>query len=154
MCVAKNYLGKDELDALNLIVSFYLDFAELKAKSWREMTMARRVSKLDDFLRLSERDILTHTGKVSHDRAIDKAETEYEQFAASRAALPSPVEKHFDEAIGEIKRLEGEKTKPRSRQPRPSSRSRPSQEARQEERRYLVRPVHPSCAPAAGVAAS
>ena len=108
-----------------MIISFYLDFTELKAKSWREMTMARRVSKLDDFLRLSERDILTHTGKVSHDRAIDKAETEYEQFAASRAALPSPVEKHFDEAIGEIKRLEGEKTKPRSRQPRPSSRSRP-----------------------------
>ena len=110
--VAKNYLGKDELDALNLIVSFYLDFAELQAKSRREMTMARWISKLDDFLRLSERDILTHAGKVSHDRAIDKAESEYEQFAAARAALPSPVETHFDEAIGEIKRLEGEKTKP------------------------------------------
>ena len=110
--VAKNYLGKDELDALNLIVSFYLDFAELQAKSRREMTMARWISKLDDFLRLSERDILTHAGKVSHDRAIDKAESEYEQFAAARAALPSPVETHFDEAIGEIKRLEGEKSKP------------------------------------------
>ena len=61
--VAKNYLDKDELDALNLIVSFYLDFAELQAKSWREMTMARRVSKLDDFLRLSERDILTTRGR-------------------------------------------------------------------------------------------
>lgn len=110
--VAKNYLNKDELDALNLIVSFYLDFAELQAKSRREMTMAGWIGKLDDFLKLSERDILTHAGKVSHDRAIDKAESEYEQFAAARAALPSPVERHFDAAIGEIKRLEGKKTKP------------------------------------------
>ncbi|MFN7430691.1 MAG: virulence RhuM family protein [bacterium] len=120
--VAKNYLNKDELDALNLIVSFYLDFAELQAKSRREMTMAGWISKLDDFLRLSERDILTHAGKVSHDKAMEKAEGEYARFAVAQAALPSPVERHFDEAIGEIKRLEGEKKKPES----PASGERPT----------------------------
>lgn len=119
--VAKNYLDKEELDALNLIVSFYLDFAELQAKSRREMTMAGWISKLDDFLRLSERDILTHAGKVSHDRAMEKAEGEYARFAAAQAELPSPVERHFDEAIGEIKRLEGEKSKPAAKPPKPAA---------------------------------
>lgn len=111
--VAKNYLNKDELDALNLIVSFYLDFAELQAKSRREMTMTGWITKLDDFLRLSERDIITHAGRVSHNKAMEKAEGEYERFAAAQAALPSPVEKHFDAAVDEIKRLEkGAQSKP------------------------------------------
>jgi hypothetical protein len=113
--VAKNYLNQQELDALNLIVSFYLDFAELQAKGRREMTMAGWISKLDDFLRLSERDILTHAGKISHERAMMKADEEYARFAAAQAALPSHVERHFDEAIGEIKRLEGQKAKPAPR---------------------------------------
>lgn len=119
--VAKNYLDKDELDALNLIVSFYLDFAELQAKSRREMTMAGWISKLDDFLRLSEREILTHAGKVSHERAMEKAEGEYARFAAAQAALPSPVDRHFEEAIGMIKQLEGEKQKPASKSKTPVS---------------------------------
>ncbi len=104
--VAKNYLDQDELDALNLIVSFYLDFAELQAKSRREMTMAGWITKLDDFLRLGERDILTHAGKVSRERAMEKADGEYEKFAAAQSALPSPVEKHFDAAVDAVKRLD------------------------------------------------
>lgn len=64
--VAKNYLNKDELDVLNRIVSMYLDFAELQALNGKPMYMKDWAKKLDDFLRTSERDILTHSGTVSH----------------------------------------------------------------------------------------
>ncbi len=67
--IAKNYLAEDELKALNLIVSAYLDFAELQATSRRPMHMRDWITKLDDFLKLSERDILTHAGKISHETA-------------------------------------------------------------------------------------
>ena len=78
--VAKNYLTADELDELNRIVTLYLEFAELQAKNRRVMTMCNWITKLDDFLRISERDILTHAGKISHEVALLKAEAEYEQF--------------------------------------------------------------------------
>jgi hypothetical protein len=106
IAVAKNYLDKEELEALNLIVSFYLDFGELQARGRKPMYMHDWIAKLDDFLRLSERDILTHAGEVSHDDALAKAELEYEKWHARQSALPSPVEKHFDQAVKEIKRLE------------------------------------------------
>ena len=61
VAIAKNYLNQEEVAALNLIVSAYLDFAELQATSRRPMHMADWIGKLDDFLRLSERDILTRT---------------------------------------------------------------------------------------------
>ena len=62
--IAKNYLTKDEIESLNLIVTAYLDFAELQARSKRPMHMADWITKLDDFLRLSEREILSHAGRV------------------------------------------------------------------------------------------
>ena len=105
--VAKNYLTKGEIEALNLIVSFYLDFAELQALSRKPMHMRDWIAKLDDFLRLSERDILSHAGKISHDDALARAEDEYEKYRTTRASLPSPVERHFDEAVKELKRLDG-----------------------------------------------
>ncbi|MGD0092348.1 MAG: virulence RhuM family protein [Planctomycetota bacterium] len=104
--VAKNYLSKDEVEALNLIVSFYLDFAELQARGRRPMHMRDWISKLDDFLRLSERQILTHAGNISHGAAQAKAAAEYEKFRALQASQPSPVEKHFDEALQKLKQLE------------------------------------------------
>lgn len=118
--VAKNYLNQEELEALNLIVSFYLDFAELQALGRRPMYMRDWISKLDDFLRLSEREILSHAGKVSHDDALAKAEGEYEKYRAKRAALPSPVERHFDEAVKEVRQLEQPKApkKPRAKKGR------------------------------------
>ncbi len=79
----------------------------------RAMYMANWIAKLDDFLRLSEREILTHAGKVSHDAAVTKAELEYDRFSAERAALTSPVEKHFDEAVRDVKQLE--KGRPRGK---------------------------------------
>jgi hypothetical protein len=63
--VAKNYLAKDELEILNLIVSQYLDFAELQARSRKTMAMVEWIRKLDDFLRLNDRQILLDAGKVS-----------------------------------------------------------------------------------------
>jgi hypothetical protein len=104
--VAKNYLGAEELEALNRIVTAYLEFAELQAMGRKAMYMADWISKLDDFLKLSDREILRHAGKISHGDAVAKAELEYEAFAGARAALPAPVEKHFEQAIRDVKRLE------------------------------------------------
>ena len=114
MSIAKNYLNQDELQALNLIVSAYLDFAELQAITRKPMDMADWIAKLDDFIRISDREILTHAGKVSHETAKLKAEAEFEQFRAAQAALPQPVDQHFAEAVDELKQIEGEveKNKP------------------------------------------
>jgi hypothetical protein len=101
--VAKNYLTADEIEALNLIVSLYLDYAELQAKSRKLMTMRDWIVKLDDFLRLSDRQILSHAGKVSHEVAAAKAEAEYEKFRVIEDAKPSAVEKDFDEAVKKLK---------------------------------------------------
>ena len=106
VAIAKNYLAAPELEALNRIVTVYLEFAELQAMNRKPMYMADWIGKLDDFLRLSERQILRHTGRVSHEDAISKAEIEYERFAAARAALPSPAEKHFEEVVREVKEIE------------------------------------------------
>lgn len=104
--IAKNYLGADELDALNRIVTAYLEFAELQALNRRPMYMADWIAKLDDFLKLSEREILRHAGKVSHEDAIVKAEREYDRFAKARAELPAPVDKHFEDAVRDVKQLD------------------------------------------------
>jgi hypothetical protein len=78
--IAKNYLSVPELKQLNLIVSLYLDFAELQATNGRLMKMVDWIKKLDDFLRISEKEILTGAGKISHLEAIEKAEKEYEKY--------------------------------------------------------------------------
>lgn len=109
--IAKNYLRADELDTLNRIVSMYLDFAELQALNRRPMYMKDWISKLDEFLRVSERDILTHAGAVSHEAAIEKARSEYEKFRKKMLEEPSPVERHFIEAVRETKQLEKGKSK-------------------------------------------
>ena len=113
--VAKNYLSPEELDVLNRIVAMYLDFAELQALSRRFMYMRDWIARLDDFLRLNERDILAHTGTVSHEEAVEKARVEYETFRAGRAALPSPVERHFREAVAEARQLEVGRKRPRGK---------------------------------------
>jgi len=106
VAVAKNYLGTEEIEALNRIVTAYLEFAELQAMNRKPMYMADWIAKLDDFLKLSDREILRHAGRVSHDDAVAKAELEYDRFAGARAALPAPVEKHFEEAVRDVKQLE------------------------------------------------
>jgi hypothetical protein len=103
--IAKNYLDDKELDILNRIVSMYLDFAELQALNRRPMYMRDWLTKLDDFLKLSGRDILTDAGKISHDKALAKAHAEYERYHRKRINEPSPVERHCLEAIKEVKRI-------------------------------------------------
>ena len=104
--VAKNYLASDEIEALNRIVNAYLEFAELQALGRKPMHMADWISKLDDFLRLADREILKNAGKISHGIALAKAELEYDRFASKRAELPSVVEKHFEEAVREVQKVE------------------------------------------------
>ena len=102
----RNYLNEKEIDILNRIVSMYLDFAELQALNRRPMHMRDWLAKLDDFLKLSGRDILTDAGKISHDEALEKAHAEYERYHQERINEPSPVERQYLEAIREVKRLE------------------------------------------------
>ena len=108
--VAKNYLKAEELDTLNRIVTAYLEFAEVQALNRRPMYMADWIAKLDDFLRMSEREILSHAGRISHESALAKAELEFETFRALEAGKPSRVENDFEEAI---KKLPTPKRKPK-----------------------------------------
>lgn len=93
--IAKNYLSSDELDTLNRIVSLYLDFAELQAKSHKPMYMKDWIQKLDDFLKLSGKELLSHAGKISAELAKQKADTEYDKFKERTAYSLSSVEIHF-----------------------------------------------------------
>ena len=93
--VAKNYLSADELDTLNRIVSLYLDFAELQAKSHQPMYMKDWIQKLDDFLKLSGKELLTHAGRISAEIAKQKADMEYDKFKVRSANELTPVEIHF-----------------------------------------------------------
>jgi hypothetical protein len=98
--IAKNYLNEDELGTLNRIVNAYIEIAELQAQARRPMTMRDWVRRLDEFLRLTERDVLTHAGKVAAEVAQAKAEAEFEVFRQRQLAAPSRAEQDFEDAIG------------------------------------------------------
>ena len=109
--IAKNYLSEEEVDMLNRIVNLYLDFAELQAKSHVPMYMKDWIQKLDDFLKLSGKELLNHAGCVSAEVAKLKANEEYDKFRERTQYQLSPVEIHFLEAFeAERKRLEGKKS--------------------------------------------
>lgn len=111
--VAKNYLNEDELNILNRIVAAYLEFAELQAIRKKPMYMKDWIGKLDDFLKMTDNDILTHAGTVSHVEAKQKAELEYCRYKEKTINELSTVEKHFIDTIekteNQIKRLKGNK---------------------------------------------
>jgi hypothetical protein len=100
--VAKNYLDEQELDILNRIVTMYLEFAELQALSHKPMYMGDWTTKLDDFLKLSGREILTHIGRISHEEALQKAHAEYERYRRKQVQEPSRAERDFLEAVKAI----------------------------------------------------
>ncbi len=104
--IAKNYLTQTELDALNKIVSAYLDIAEVRALAHEPMYMKDWLETIDDYLKMTRRDILTTKGRVTHKQAIDKAHEEYEKYRKKQDELLSPVEKHFIESIKELEALE------------------------------------------------
>ena len=83
--VAKNYLTERELKQLNLIVSLYLDFAELQATNELPMKMIDWIEKLDEFLKLSEKKLLSNSGKTSAGKAARKAEAEFEKYRKKRS---------------------------------------------------------------------
>ena len=110
--IAKNYLTQDEIKSLNRIVSLYLDFAEMQAEEHRPMYMKDWINILDDFLRISRKDILTHAGKISANLAKEKADTEYDKFKERTKNDFSPVEIHFLENFErERKRLSDDSDK-------------------------------------------
>lgn len=111
--VAKNYLDASELETLNRIVNLYLEFAELQALGRKPMYMADWIAKLDDFLRVSDREILTGSGKVSHEAALKHVQQEYDKFRKQMLESRSPVEDHFDDAVRHIKALDRSRPAPR-----------------------------------------
>ena len=116
VATAKNYLREEEIEALNRIVTAYLEFAELQALNRSPMTMADWITKLDDFLKLGERDILDHAGKISHEQAESKANVEYQTYQQRQAALPQPVDEHFEQTLEELKQIEEQNKKDKDRQ--------------------------------------
>ncbi|RGY98355.1 cell filamentation protein Fic [Clostridium sp. AM58-1XD] len=107
--VAKNYLDEKELDALNKIVTAYLDIAEVHALNQEPMYMKDWLETIDDYLRMTRRDILTTKGKVTHQQALEKAHLEYEKYKRNQEYILSPVECHFLESIGELDKMDGKK---------------------------------------------
>ncbi|MHB8276983.1 MAG: virulence RhuM family protein [Candidatus Humimicrobiaceae bacterium] len=97
--VAKNYLNKDEIEGLNLIVSGFLDLAEIQARQRIPMHMEEWIETLDGFLKLARHEILEHAGKVSNVDATKKALEEYRKYRKMSADDITEVERHFIEAI-------------------------------------------------------
>jgi hypothetical protein len=110
--IAKNYLNEEELQVLNRIVNLYLEFAELQAIERRPMTMRDWITKLDEFLKLSGRELLKHAGKISAKTARTKAELEFDRYRAIQDELPRPVDTDFEKASSELlKKLPSRKKK-------------------------------------------
>lgn len=104
--VAKNYLNEEEMDALNKIVTAYLDIAEVHALNKEPMYMKDWLETIDDYMRMTRRDILTTKGKVTHKQALEKAHSEYEKYKKKQDVLLSPVEKQFLECLDELEKIE------------------------------------------------
>lgn len=102
--IAKNYLSKDELHALELIVSGYLDFAEMQANRNIPMTMEDWARHLDRILTATEHEILTNAGKISMEVAKEHAETEWEKYRIIQDRI---YQSDFDLFLKDVKKLEG-----------------------------------------------
>ena len=109
--IAKNYLAEKELLALNNLVEQYLIFAEGQAMRRLPMHMKDWIKKLDGFLSLNERNILTHAGKISHELAIQCAETQYEKFSIKRIKMNDTQASDFDKLAEKPRLLEDKKEK-------------------------------------------
>ena len=98
--IAKNYLSEKELQVLNLLVSQYLDFAELQAIEQYPMTMQQWIEKLDSILSVGNRPLLSNAGRISHKQAVEKATQEFEEY---RRKEMLQYESDFDRAVKELK---------------------------------------------------
>ncbi len=106
--IAKNYLSEDELKILNNLVSGYFDFAEISAIEHRPMYMSDYISQLDSILTSGNRKLLTDAGKISHDRAMQKAKEEYRKYQQETL---TPVEKEYLKSIKGIEKKSRKKAK-------------------------------------------
>jgi hypothetical protein len=97
--IAKNYLAEDELNILNRMVTAFLEIAEIQALNRIPMYMADWIKQLDDFLKLTNKNILKHSGSVSHQKAIEKAHGEYEIYKEKIKNRITQVEKDFIKQI-------------------------------------------------------
>ncbi len=105
VAIAKNYLNEEELHALNRIVNAYIEFAELQALNRKAMTMHDWIVKLGEFLKLSGRELLDHSGKITSEAAKSKAELEYDRYRTLMDAQPRPVDADFERAIKQLGKL-------------------------------------------------
>ena len=103
--IAKNFLTEPELAALNNLMEQYLVFSEGQAMRRIPMHMADWIKKLDGFLTLNERDILTHAGRVSHEMAQAKTDLEYDKFKALTSAAARPVDADFEQAAKRLQKM-------------------------------------------------
>lgn len=97
--IAKNYLSKEELEGLELIVSAFLDLAESRAKRNIPMSMEDWSNLLDKYLLLDNRNILKDAGKITHEIACDKALTEFEKYRVKQDKL---YKSDFDLLLEEV----------------------------------------------------
>ena len=97
--IAKNYLTEQELTYLNLLVSQYLDFAEIQALQQRPMRMLEWIEKLDELMKMSGRQLLVGNGTISHEEAKRKAIAEFEKY---RQMEMLQYESDYDRAIREL----------------------------------------------------
>ena len=101
--IAKNYLSKEELESLELIVSAFLDLAENRARRHIPMTMEDWSTRIDKFLLADDLDILKDAGKISHEIACDKALTEFEKYRIKQDKL---YKSDFDNFLNETRMIE------------------------------------------------
>ncbi|MFN8066598.1 MAG: virulence RhuM family protein [Vicinamibacterales bacterium] len=113
--VAKNYLNESELQVLHRIVSLYIEYAELQALERRPMTMRDWITKLDEFLRISGRDLLNHAGSISAETAKAKAELEYARYHALQDVQPRPVDAAFERAVKQLQKSSAVRRLPKRR---------------------------------------
>ena len=109
VAIAKNYLNEAELSQLNLLVEQFLAFAENQARQKKAMYMSDWIKKLNDILTINDNEILEHAGKISHELALQLAETEYEKFNAKR--IEADDTRALEELNKEIKQLGISKSK-------------------------------------------
>lgn len=101
--IAKNYLNEDEIKLLGLLVEQYLAFAETMAQQRTPMYMTDWIKRLDSILQLNGRELLTHAGKISHEKALKKSETEFEKYKIAQKAIEK--EQSLKEIEADIKKL-------------------------------------------------
>jgi hypothetical protein len=101
--IAKNYLNEDEIKLLGLLVEQYLAFAETMALQQTPMYMKDWIARLDSILQLNGRELLTHAGKISHEKAMQKSEAEFEKFKIGHRIIEK--EQSLKEIEEDIKKL-------------------------------------------------